>query len=213
MLALAVAITLGATLYAVALAPRLPDLIPTHWGVNGEVDGWAPKPQAIYMMPAMMAGLLLLMSLLPSVSPRKYRVEGFRQVWNVVVLLVLAMLGFIHVMMLQTALHPGVTMDRAVIAGLCLFLAVVGLYLPQVKRNFWMGVRTPWTLASEAVWTATHRLAAWTMGLGGLLGALLVLVGVPPMLAFGLIMVGALYPVFYSLWLYKKLEREGKAGE
>jgi len=204
------ALVVLAACYAVWLYPALPELVPTHWNAAGKIDGWGPRSTAAFTVPIMMVVFWVLMAVLPLVSPAKFKVESFRGIWNIVVVLLLTMFAFIHVIMLQAALHPRVDVGRLLIAGICLFLAALGLLMPQVKRNFWMGVRTPWTLASDEVWVATHKLAGWTMGLGGLLGALLALAGVPPMAAFSLIIAAALVPVGYSLWLYKRLEGEGK---
>jgi uncharacterized membrane protein len=90
-----------------------------------------------------------------------------------------------------------------------LFFALLGNVLGKVQRNFYVGVRTPWTLASETVWVQTHRLAAWLFTGAGVLGLVIVLVGVPFYFAFGLILVAALVPVVYSLVLYKRLEKKG----
>jgi uncharacterized membrane protein len=75
-----------------------------------------------------------------------------------------------------------------------------------------MGVRTPWTLASDVVWERTHRLAAWLFTGGALVGLVLVLVGLHPLIAFAPFAVAALAPIFYSLVLYKRLEKEGRLG-
>lgn len=212
MLVVSIVLIALSTGYALWLYPHLPATIPTHWNAAGQVDGWGPRGTAAFMVPAMMLFFLVLMLVLPLISPQRFKVEGFRGTWNTVIALLMAMFAFIHVAMLQAAQHPRVDVGRLLIAGICLFIAAIGPLMPRLKRNFWMGVRTPWTLASEEVWTATHRLAGWTMGLGGLLGAVLVLAGVP-VAGFVVMIAGALFPVFYSLWLYKKLEREGGLAE
>jgi uncharacterized membrane protein len=77
-----------------------------------------------------------------------------------------------------------------------------------VRRNFFIGIRTPWTLASERVWYATHRLGARTLVAGALVAFVSVLAGWPLWIAFALLAVGLLFPALYSLLLYKRLERE-----
>jgi uncharacterized membrane protein len=79
----------------------------------------------------------------------------------------------------------------------------------KVRRNFWLGIRTPWTLASERVWYATHRMAGKTMVGAGVLGLVALLVGLPEMLAIFLFIAGLLLPALYSLLYYKRLERSG----
>jgi uncharacterized membrane protein len=79
-----------------------------------------------------------------------------------------------------------------------------------VRRNFFIGVRTPWTLANERVWNATHRCAAKTFVLGGLIGLVLTAVSGAGWLPFAALMAGALVPVVYSLVVYKQLQRRGE---
>jgi uncharacterized membrane protein len=210
MLVVTILIVVLAGAWSAWLYPTMPERVPTHWNMRGEVDGWGSRDMGAWLMPAMMAVMLALFLVLPLLSPVRYKIEPFRPVWNAVITLVMAMFGAMHVITMHASLHPHVDVGRLLIAVICLFLAAIGLFMPKVQRNFWMGVRTPWTLASEAVWRATHRVAAWTMGVGGVLGALAALAGIPPMFAPTLVIVSAIYPAFYSLWLYKRLEREGR---
>jgi len=99
---------------------------------------------------------------------------------------------------------------RAIIGGVCLLLALLGNLMGKVRRNFYIGVRTPWTLANERVWNATHRFAGKTLVAGGLAGLALTVAGLngwPVMVA---LLAGALIPVGYSLVFYKQLERRGE---
>jgi uncharacterized membrane protein len=100
---------------------------------------------------------------------------------------------------------------RVLMSGLFLCFALIGNVLGKVRRNFWIGVRTPWTLASERVWIATHRLAARLMVGAGLLLSVIVWLGAPIALCFWLLMASLLVPAIHSLLLYKRLEREGQA--
>ena len=91
-----------------------------------------------------------------------------------------------------------------------LFFALMGNSLGKVRRNFWMGVRTPWTLASETVWNRTHRVTAWLWVALGLVGFVIVLVFNWLVASLALLLVAVLTPVLYSLILYKSLEKQGK---
>jgi uncharacterized membrane protein len=218
---LSVALTLAALAASLALCfvpalyDRLPEQIPTHWGPSGEPDAWVPKAdvwRAFLLVPGIMAGVVLLTLALPWLSPRKFDLDRFLGTFHYIMFLMNAMLAYIHFAALLGGLQAGVDTTKLVLAGICLFLALIGNVLGKVKRNFYVGVRTPWTLASETVWVATHRLAAWLFVAGGLLGFVLVLL-LPVGLfyvAFLVILVAALVPVLYSLILYKRLEREGK---
>ena len=167
--------------------PRLPETMTTHWNIKGEADGFSPK---------------------------HFEVDTFKSTYWMVMLLVLALLAYMHVMTLWAGVNGRIDVGRALFGGIFGFLAIMGNYLSKVRRNFWMGVRTPWTLASDRVWNDTHRLAAKTLviaGAGGVIVTLLPLpVGVWMGLGIGLILLGALIPVVYSLVHYKQLQARGE---
>ena len=96
------------------------------------------------------------------------------------------------------------------VGGVCLLIALLGNVMGKVRRNFFVGIRTPWTIANEQVWNATHRFAAKTFFAGGLLGLIAVVFRAPFWLPVTAIMVAAVVPVIYSLMLYKRLEHRGE---
>jgi uncharacterized membrane protein len=187
---------------------RLPAAIPVHWNIIGEADGYGPKA-AIFLFSGMIAALTALWALLPGVSPRGYDVERFGPTWWRCGLLVNALLGYVGTLVLAQALDVPLAMDRFICGGIAVLIVLLGNVLGKVRSNFWLGVRTPWTLASERVWYATHRLAGKTMVLGGLLALACVLAGAPAHWATYTVLAGALLPVPYSLLYYKRLERGG----
>jgi uncharacterized membrane protein len=208
------AVVAGASLYAYyGLYDRLPEKVPVHWNIRGKVDGWVAREGALsylLLIPGLMAGVVVLTVVLPWVSPRQFGVEPFRPTWEYALALVVGMLAYLEAVVLAASFRLVEDMNRVLLGGLFLFLALLGNVLGKVRRNFWMGVRTPWTLASETVWIRTHRLAAWLFVAGALVGFVGVLAGLNPVLCFIPFGVAALVPVVYSLVLYKRLEREGK---
>jgi len=165
-----------------------------------------PKSQGVLVGLVLMVGVWLLMLALPWLSPKKFEIDTFRPTFNYMIVVLVAMFAFIEIVALQQVMVP-----RILIGGLMLFLAAIGNLLGKVRRNFYVGVRTPWTLASESNWVATHRLAARLMVGAGVLGAILVFAGVPTMPVFVLFIAAILYPVLYSFLLYKRTEGKGMA--
>jgi uncharacterized membrane protein len=192
------------------LYPRLPQTVPTHWNIHGQADGFGDKSFGLFMMPVVMVLLLGLFRLLPWLSPRRFGVDEFRSTWLFVMLLVVALMGYIHAMMLWTLWRGPIDITRAFTAGLFIFFALCGNVLGRVKRNFYIGVRTPWTLASERVWTDTHRMTARLFVASGVLGVAAILLGMPGWMSIALILLISMIPVVYSLVLYKRLERRGE---
>jgi uncharacterized membrane protein len=191
----------------------LPEQVPTHWNIHGEPDASVSRedaPPYLLLLPGAMALLVVLTVVLPWISPRKFEVEPFRKVFDYLMGLAVALFGSMHLVILAGLLDRELSMIRWMLAGMFLFFALLGNVLGKVRRNFWMGVRTPWTLASETVWNQTHRLAAWLFVAFGLTAFVAVLAGVELLWLFvGLLIVIAV-PVAYSLVLYKRLEKRGK---
>lgn len=194
---------------ALLLYSSLPARIPVHWNAAGQVDGVGPRA-AIFALPALVALLIALWSALAAVSPRRFRVDEFASTWWFAGLSVVGWLAYVHGVLLWE-LHTGAPYvshaPRALLAGVCLLIVLIGNVMGKVRRNFWLGVRTPWTLADERVWYATHRLAGKTMVAGGLLALGVVLLGWPVHWATVLVVIGALVPAGYSLVYARRLEK------
>jgi uncharacterized membrane protein len=206
----------GAFYVYFGLYDRLPEQVPTHWNAHGEANGWLPREKVFgtfLLVPAAMAVLVALTVVLPWLSPKPFTVDTFRAVFGYVMFLAVALLGFIQATLLWASLEQGVPLVRLFIGVMFLFFMLIGNVMGQVRRNFWMGVRTPWTLANDHVWVQTHRLAAWLFVTCGFVGCILVLAvpGNALLVACTVaLLVVILIPVPYSLVLYKRLEREGR---
>lgn len=191
----------------------LPEQVPTHWDINFEPDAWTPRDEVFryfLLVPGIMTGFLALMQVLPWLSPKPFSVDAFRETYWYIMALVQGLFAYLNVVIMYASISGSTHLGQLFLAGFFLFFALLGNVLGRVKRNFWVGVRTPWTLASDAVWNQTHRLAAWLFVAWGVGGFVLLLLGMPFWWIFlGLVAV-VLVPVFYSLTLYKRLEREGK---
>jgi uncharacterized membrane protein len=199
---------------------QLQERIPVHWNIYGVPDGFVNKQNAwmnFWLVPALMGGFLLLTLALPWLSPRSFSIEPFRDTYGYVMALIQFLFAYVHGLLLWASLHPDAQMGRPLIGGMCVFFALIGNVLGRVRRNFWVGIRTPWTLASEKVWNATHRLGAWLFVAAGVIGAIIVFAGTGAAWCFVVcfcgIMLAALVSVIYSLVLYKRLEREGKLND
>jgi uncharacterized membrane protein len=149
-------------------------------------------------------------------SPKDFKIEPFASTFQFITVAMIGMFAYIHGAILLATwkeVHgEGRTFDltRALFGGIFLFLALLGNVMGKVRRNFWVGVRVPWTLASDRVWNDTHRLAAWTMVAGGLGGFILIAGGFSIVAAFALLIVSVLVPIVYSFIHYKALERHGE---
>jgi uncharacterized membrane protein len=208
---IAAAVVILATLAGIVVGyPKLPDVVPMHWDMHGHVNGWAPKWALFLYGPGMMSLMVALFAALPWLSPKKFEVDSFRKTYLYIMIVVVGMMAYVYIFIVIAGLGVPIDAGRAVEGCVCLLIALLGNVLGKVRRNFFVGIRTPWTIANERVWHATHRVAAKTFFAGGLLGLLGVILRAPFWLPVGAILVAAFLPVIYSLIFYKQLERRGE---
>jgi uncharacterized membrane protein len=206
-------LTAAALALSLILYPSLPDRIPMHWNIHGEIDGYGAKPWAAFLGPGLMALMLLAFRFLPWLSPRRFEVAdtGSRPTYLYMMVVIVLLIGYVHAVSVAAAMGWAGDVGRAMVAGIFLFFALLGNVLGKVPRNFYIGIRTPWTLASERVWYATHRLAARILVLAGAVGFVLVILTGWFVLSFVLLIAALIIPVAYSLIYYKRLQRQGLA--
>ncbi len=204
------ALTAAVLLATVLAYPYLPNTVPTHWNLHGEADGCSAKWSLFLIGPGSMAGMMLLMYFLPWLSPKNFAVDSFRSTYLRIMVFLLCLLAYLFVVTLWVGLGHPLNVGRAIMVGVCLLFALLGNLMGKIRRNFYMGVRTPWALANERVWNATHRLAAKTFVAGGLLGLALTAAGIDGWPVISVLLLGGLVPAAYSLVYYKQLEKQGE---
>lgn len=174
------------------------------------MDDYSAKWTVLVIFPGLMLGTMGLMAALPWLSPRHFEVEAFRSTYIYIMVVVVAFMAYVQALTLRAAWSGQMNMNKAIMGGVCLLIALLGNVLGKVRRNFYIGIRTPWTIADERVWNATHRLGARTFVVGGLVGFLFAMAWNWPWLSLGSVLSGALVPAIYSLVYYKRLEHRGE---
>lgn len=185
---------------------RLPDPVPTHWNAAGQVNGWMPRFPGAVVAPLMMIGLLAVFAALPAISPRGFRMERFGAIYAWLVLGISALMLAIHVLALFAALGHDIAMQRGLPAILGLFFVLLGNWLPKIRRNLFVGIRTPWTIADEEVWVKTHRFGGKTMVVGGLATILAAVAGAPFWVPVALVLAASLVPAVYSYFVWRAMQ-------
>lgn len=188
-----------------------PDQVPTHWNIKGEVDGYSGPFLAAFLLPLMMLGIYLMFIALPYFDPKKEQYLSFASTYHRFKDLIIAFLAILFFMMGLNGLGYQVRVGfyAPIMVGI-LFLAI-GLMLEKVKMNWFMGIRTPWTMSSEAVWEKTHRLSSRVLIVSGLLIALTAFVPLLfrlPLFILAIVLIVLGLP-FYSYFLYRQ-EKKAK---
>jgi uncharacterized membrane protein len=152
-----------------AVYPNLPARIPTHWDMAGQVNGWSSRTWGAWMIPVIMIVLWAMLRWLPTIDPRGSNYAKFGGAFEgIIVSVMLFMLG-VHVIALRAALGLPVAVERVMPLGVGVLLIVIGNLLPRARSNWFVGIRTPWTLSSDRVWEKTHRFGGHLLVAGGII--------------------------------------------
>jgi uncharacterized membrane protein len=196
-------ISVGISLWAY---PRLPEEVPIHWNFSGEVDGYASKLFAVLFGPIFLTWIYGILFGVSKIDPRKENYEKFAGAYRVFMNASLTFFVVIHIAVIFSGLGYDVNMDWIVNIGLGLLFIILGNYMPKVKANYFIGIRTPWTLANETVWARTHRFGGKVFFIGGII--MIVSAFAPSSIRAVLLIASiaciVLVPTVYSYAVYKK---------
>lgn len=197
-----VAIILGCYFYSV-----FPERVPIHWNFKGEVDNYGSRFIGAFIGPIVLAGLYLLFVLIPLIDPRKEKYEQFAKIYKLFRLLIMLTMFGVFLIASLNASGNNVRVEVWVPAIIGLMFLIMGNYFGKIKPNWFMGIRTPWTLSSDEVWNKTHRLGGKLFMLFGLLMLLTPLLPFKESFWWTLllpVLIVALVPMIYSYILFKK---------
>ncbi len=155
-------------------------------------------------MPISMPIMLALMLWLPKVSPKEFSIEPFLPTFNAIMAIINFLMGYLPFVIIQATLYRDFDILKWMFVGMFLSFATLGNLLGKVRRNYWMGIRTPWTLSSDANWIATHRFAAWSITGTGIVATLAILMGVNWLVCMSFVMLSFMAPIAYSFYLFTR---------
>lgn len=160
-------IAFAGILLAAALYPLLPEQIPTHWSSDGTIT-YSGK-STIFITSGMGVLLAVLFDILPKIDPRRNNYQKFGSYYDLFCILMQIFLLLVNGITLTEALRPGtLSVPMTIMLGIGLLFLLIGNMMPKFKSNFYMGIKTPWTISSEEVWRKTHRLGGKCFVLAGI---------------------------------------------
>ena len=197
----------GAIIFSAWVYPRLPAEVATHWGWDGQPNGNSSALVACLVAPGMGLLLAALFAVIPRIDPRRDSWAEHGPTYYLLANVVLTLVAGMQVLLLGQALGWGVPIPRMMVAAVGGLFVLLGSLMPSMRPNWFMGIRTPWTLSSDTVWRKTHLVGRTCFVLAGLL---LISTGFfSSQVAVGLIIIAvgaaALTPVVYS-WVAWKTE-------
>ena len=194
-------------IYLAMVWSQLPEIVPTHFGLNGKPDAYGPK-WTLCILSAVSVGMYFLLRYVPQLDPRLNQAK-LSEHYPKLILLILTFLGAVHILVIRSALAQmtGEVMMNILFVGLFLLFAGIGNYLNNVKSNYFVGIRTPWTLESESVWRKTHQFGAklyFGVGIVGALGVIWLPNLWKMVWTMGLILGSTLWIVVYSYQVFQQ---------
>jgi len=188
--------------------PQMPNMVASHWNAKGEVDDYMPKFWGTFLMPVVSIFMLLLFMLIPKIDPLKANIEKFRKYFDSFIVLI--MLFFLYIYLLTIFWNLGLRFDmgRLMAPALGLLFYYCGILIENAKRNWFIGIRTPWTLSSDNVWEKTHKIGAKLFKVSGLIALSGILF---PQCAFFVVLVPVIFATIYTtLYSYIEYQKEIK---
>ncbi|HMZ06434.1 MAG TPA: DUF1648 domain-containing protein [Anaerolineales bacterium] len=197
-------------LAGILLWGQLPEQMASHWNANDEVDGYMSKFWGVFMMPLITLGIFALFAVIPNIDPLKANIAQFRGVFNWFIIFIAVFMLYIHGLTLAWSLgYQNFKMSTVMLPFLGILFIFIGYMLKRARRNFFIGIRTPWTLSSDIVWDKTHQLGSVLFMFSGAMAIIGSFFG--GMFAFWLLftplMISVIATIIYSYILYRKETR------
>jgi uncharacterized membrane protein len=185
-----------------------PDKIPSHWNQYGEVNGYMPKFIGIFLIPMISIGIFLLFIFLPKIDPLKENYKKFRNYYESFIFIIILFMSYIFLLTILWNFGIKFNMNLGLIPALGFLFIYIGIILKNIKRNWFIGIRTPWTISDDNVWDKTHKLGSKLFIISGII----TLIGIffpKYMIWFILtpIIISSIICVIYSYFVYIKQAR------
>lgn len=194
--------------------PQMPETMASHWNDAGVADGFTSRFWGLFAMPFIVTGIALLLWLVPYIDPRKSNIALFRKYYDWFVVLFLLYMLYVHVLTLLWNLDYRFNMSQLLIPASGILFIFVGIMLRNAKRNYMIGIRTPWTLANDEVWERTHLLGGRLFIASGIISmAGIFFPDAAVWIMLAAITIASLVSLVYSWWLYQRLNGNIKPAD
>jgi len=195
-----------------ALYSQMQSIVATHWNGAGEVNGTMSKFWGVFFIPLLILGLTGLFLAIPNIDPLRSNIQKFKNYYYGFIVVFLVYFFYIYVLSLYWNLNSHFNMTRMLMPAMGALFLTIGFLMLKAKRNFFIGIRTPWTLSSDEVWDRTHKLGGKLFIAVGIITAVLTVLTFDTAIwvMLGLILAVALFTIVYSYVIFHKLEKEGK---
>ncbi len=188
--------------------PSMPETMATHWDADGNVNGYSTRAVGVFLIPALTLGIYLLMLAIPHIAVYRKNIESFKQYYFYLIAGIVIFLAVVQSAMLAANMGYAFDMSYIIMPAIAVFFYGIGIILDKTRRNFFIGIRTPWTLSSDKVWEKTNRLGSKMFRVFGVLAVLSLLVPGSLLFFIAAVLIGVAYLLVYSYLEYEKEKKE-----
>lgn len=187
------------------VCPMLPDQVASHWDANSVVNGYMPKLVGVFLLPVILLILALLFFAIPRIDPLKKNIQSFRGYFDgfIILIFIVLILVYLQTLVWNFGILISFNLTFPIMFGLLFFY--IGIMLKHSKRNWFIGIRTPWTLSSDEVWDKTHQRGGLLFQIAGIISIIGILFnGYAIYFVLVSVIAAAIYSFVYSYFVYKK---------
>lgn len=189
----------------VCLYSQMPDQMASHWNIRGQVDNHTSKFWGLFLMPLITLGIFFIFLIIPRIDPLKENIEKFRKYFNSFIVIIALFLFYLYVLTILWNLGVGFNINRFLPPAFAALLFYAGIMIGKSERNWFVGIRTPWTLSSENVWKKTHRIGEELFKISGVIALLGILFpDYAVYLVLAPVILSSIYAFVYSYFAYRK---------
>lgn len=197
----------------VLLWDRLPLQMASHWNAADEVDGYTSRFWGVSLMPLISLGMAVLFLVIPLIDPLRENIARFRGMFNWFIVIVIAFLLYLHFLTIIYNLGIHFRMSRMMLPAMGVLIYFAGELIRKAKRNWFIGIRTPWTLSDDRVWAETHRLGSILFKAAAVLIVVSAFLGANGVwVVLGALLIAAFVPLVYSFLLFERYRKEALSG-
>jgi len=186
--------------------PRMPEVMASHWNARGEADGTIPRFWGLFLFPLISVVIAAILLAVPKIDPLKANIQKFKGYYYGFIVSFLVYFLYIYVLTLVWNLGWKFDFNLMIIPSIGVLMIIIGVLISKAKRNFFIGIRTPWTLSSDEVWNKTHRLGGKLFTIAGVIIMLMSFIPETDVYLLLILILGVTaWLVLYSYLLYRKL--------
>jgi uncharacterized membrane protein len=192
-------------LYLAYVWPTLPDIVPTHFGMDGQPNDWSHKSVLIYIVTGTVIGVYVLLTIVPAIDPKR-KISGMGSKFFLFKLFMMLFMSAISFFVIEAAVSKSIGNVHSLFVLVGALFAFLGNYMQAFKPNYFIGIRTPWTLENETIWRKTHLLGGKLFFAAGLLIMVLPFIlkeNFQPVF-MAIVLTAAFVPIIYSFILFKR---------